>query len=75
MNSEATGLPIAFTGRVPCKVRGPIEKGDVLVTSAHEGYAERMFSTLYTPGCILGKALGTAKENEFTTIEVVVGRF
>jgi hypothetical protein len=30
---------------------------------------------LYQPGCILGKALGTVNENEFATIEVVVGRF
>jgi hypothetical protein len=75
MNSEATGLPVAFTGRVPCKVHGPVSKGDVLVASAHKGYAERMHETLYRPGCILGKALGTAADNEFTTIEVVVGRF
>jgi len=75
MNSEATGLPVAFTGRVPCKVHGPVSKGDVLVASAHKGYAERMHDTLYRPGCILGKALGEAAENEFTTIEVVVGRF
>jgi len=75
MNSEATGLPVAFTGRVPCKVRGPVEKGDVLVTSAYEGYAERMTDALYRPGCILGKALGTVADKEFATIEVVVGRF
>ena len=75
MNSEATGLPVAFTGRVPCLVRGPVTKGDVLVTSAYESYAERLDDTLYSPGCILGKALGNVAENEFTTIEVVVGRF
>jgi hypothetical protein len=75
MNSEATGLPVAFTGRVPCRVKGPVSKGDVLVTSAHETYAERITNTLYQPGCILGKSLGEVADNEFTTIEVVVGRF
>jgi hypothetical protein len=75
MNSDAVGLPVAFTGRVPCKVRGPVTKGDPLVTSAYEGYAERITSTLYQPGCILGKALGDVAEKEFATIEVVVGRF
>jgi hypothetical protein len=75
MNSEATGLPVAFTGRVPCMVRGPVAKGDVVVASAYAGYAERLDNTLYQPGCILGKALGTVNENEFATIEVVVGRF
>jgi hypothetical protein len=75
MNSEAAGLPVAFTGRVPCRVKGPVSKGDVLVTSAHETYAERITSTLYQPGCILGKSLGEVADNEFATIEVVVGRF
>lgn len=75
MNSEATGVPVAFTGRVPCLVRGPVLKGDILVTSAHERYAERMDDRLYSPGCILGKSLGQVAENEFATIEVVVGRF
>jgi hypothetical protein len=75
MNSEATGLPVAFTGRVPCKVRGPVTKGDVLVTSAYPEYAERMTEVLYRPGCILGKSLGDVAENVFATVEVVVGRF
>lgn len=75
MNSEAIGLPVAFTGRVPCLVKGPVVKGDVLVTSAHERYAERLTSALYQPGCILGKALDEVGDNEFATIEVVVGRF
>ena len=75
MNSEAVGLPVAFTGRVPCLVRGPVSKGDVLVTSAYESYAERMADALYRPGCILGKSLGDVAENVFATIEVVVGRF
>jgi hypothetical protein len=75
MNSEASGLPVAFTGRVPCKVLGPVAKGDVLVTSAYPEYAERMTNTLYQPGCILGKSLNDVAENVFATIEVVVGRF
>lgn len=75
MNSEAIGVPVAFTGRVPCFVRGPVERGDILVTSAYESYAERMTNALYQPGCVLGKALGQVAENEFATIEVVVGRF
>lgn len=75
MNSESTGLPVAFTGRVPCKVRGPIAKGDVLVASAYPEYAERLTDSLYKPGCVLGKALGSVPDNEFATIEVVVGRF
>jgi hypothetical protein len=75
MNSEAKGMPVAFTGRVPCKVHGPVTKGDVLVTSAYTEYAERINKNLYQPGCILGKSLGEVADNEFAIIEVVVGRF
>jgi hypothetical protein len=75
MNSEAVGLPVAFTGRVPCKVVGIVNKGDILVTSGIPGVAQRMESALYKPGCIIGKALGENRTNNIATIEVVVGRF
>lgn len=75
MNSEATGLPIAFTGRVPCLVNGPVSKGDLLVTSSIPGVAQRIDNSLYNPGCVIGKALGENASNTLTTIEVVVGRF
>jgi hypothetical protein len=32
MNSEAEGQYVALTGRVPCKVTGPVAKGDLLVS-------------------------------------------
>ena len=75
MNSEAVGLPVAFTGRVPCRVIGIVQKGDILVTSGIPGVAQRMESSLYKPGCIIGKALGENITNKIATIEVVVGRF
>jgi hypothetical protein len=74
MNSHATGLPVAFTGRVPCRVQGPINKGDVLVTGAIPGVAQRIGYN-YQPGCVLGKSLGTIPDTRTQTIEVVVGRF
>lgn len=41
MNSEEThGIPIALRGKVPCKIMGPVRKGDLLVTSATPGYGE-----------------------------------
>jgi hypothetical protein len=73
MNSEAgtdeTHPYIALKGRVPCKVIGPIKKGDLLVTSAHPGYAcvgQNIFS-----GAIIGKALEDKFEG-FGVIEVLV---
>lgn len=73
MNSEAgtneTHPYIALKGRVSCKVIGPIKKGDLLVTSAHPGYAcvgQNVFS-----GAVIGKALEDKSEG-FGVIEVKV---
>ncbi len=62
---------IALQGRVPCKVIGPIEKGDLMV-SASNGHAAANNDA--RAGTIIGKAL----ENfvgESGIIEVAVGRF
>ncbi len=75
MNSECSGLPVAFTGRVPCFVKGPVEKGDLLVTSIEPGVAQVLNNDEYRPGCIFGKSLGTITDTTIATIEVVVGRY
>ena len=73
MNSEAgsdeTHPYIALKGRVPCKVVGFIEKGDLLVTSAHPGYATAAKSV--SSGAVIGKALEGNSEG-FGVIEVKV---
>jgi len=74
MNSQCEGLPVALTGRVPCQVQGPVDKGDVLVTGAVPGIAQRI-GMEYQPGCVLGKSLETITDNSISVIEVVVGRF
>jgi len=74
MNSEADGLPIALQGRVPCRVQGPVAKGDRLVASNIKGVAIKLDKTLYEPGCIIGKALEDITDDCVHTIEVVVGR-
>jgi hypothetical protein len=43
MNSEAEGHYVALTGRVPCKVTGPVAKGDLLVSSSIKGHASSWF--------------------------------
>ena len=44
MNSDAgednTHPYLALRGRVPCKVEGPVKKGDMLITSATPGVAK-----------------------------------
>ena len=77
MNSGQQGkhvLPVALTGRVPCRVQGPVSKGDVLVSSTLPGVAQRI-GTQYHPGCVIGKSLGYIDDDSIQTIEVVVGRF
>ena len=47
---------IALKGRVPCKVIGPIKKGDLLITSNQAGYAQA--STMFSSAnAMLGRAL------------------
>ena len=75
MNSELRGYSIALTGRVPCYVKGPIEKGDMLASSSFYGVAIKVDDELYKPGCVIGKSLENISTDEIKQIEVVVGRF
>jgi hypothetical protein len=72
MNSTCPGLltAIALQGRVPCKVKGTISKGDMLV-SAGDGYA--VASENPSMGTVIGKALANFNGDE-GVIEVAVGR-
>ena len=75
MNSECIGLPVALTGRVPCLVKGPVTKGQLLVTSAQTGIAKAIDNSQFVPGCVIGKSLENITTDEIATIEVAVGRF
>ena len=72
MNSTLDGnhvCDLALIGRVPCLVRGPVEKGDILVSDV-DGYAR--VNNNAKPGCIIGKSLQTNQHDG--TIEIVVGK-
>ena len=73
MNSMLTGehtVAVALLGRVPCKVQGPVAKGDMLI-SAGGGYARAKQNPI--TGTVIGKALEALPGNH-GVIEVVVGR-
>jgi len=73
MNSEATGQAVALQGKVPCKVVGVINKGDMLVThSQHPGVARKGNDPQV--GTVIGKALQEYNSTEIGTINIVVGR-
>ena len=73
MNSNCIGeyvIPVALQGRVPCRVKGSVRKGDMLV-SAGNGVAKA--SQTPQMGSVIGKALEDFDGTE-GIIEVVVGR-
>ena len=73
MNSELQGqyiACIALQGRVPCKVKGPIKKGDMMI-SAGNGYARAEKDPKI--GTVLGKSLENFDDIE-GIIEIAVGR-
>lgn len=75
MNSELTGenvVALALQGRVPCKVIGKVEKGDMLVASAIPGYA--IVDNNPGVGSVIGKALGNKLDGERGVVEIVVGK-
>ena len=76
MNAELQGqnvVALGLTGRLPCKVIGKVNKGDILVAAAKKGYA--VVNNSPAPGTIVGKALENKEDFSEGTIEVVVGRF
>jgi len=64
---------VALTGRVPCKVIGIIEKGDIIVTSEIPGVGVKAQGDVRA-GTIIGKAIENYNSEELGTIEVAVGR-
>ena len=77
MNAGQTGewvLPVALTGRVPCRVQGPVNKGTVLVTGDIPGTAIAIDTSKFEPGCVVGKSLEIINSTDVVTIEVAVGR-
>ena len=63
---------VALQGRVPCKVIGKVEKGDMLVSAAMPGYA--IVNNEPRVGTVIGKALESKTDAGKGIIEVVVGR-
>lgn len=65
---------VGFVGRVPVKVHGPIEKGDLITTSTTPGVGTKLVSGTYQPGCVIGVALDNYSNTEVGTIEVLLKR-
>ena len=77
MNSQLEGdtvVAVALRGRVPCKVIGPVRKGDVLIASGKKGLAKAApFRGYQTPAAsIVGKAVSENLTHGEGVIEIVV---
>jgi len=74
MNSSQEGVALALAGRVPCKVIGPVEAGDMMI-SAGNGMAKAFDADVGSPalGTVIGKAIEdhVADENTSGVIEVL----
>ena len=74
MNVKLQGdnvIEVALIGRVPCKVVGPINKGDLLTSAAIAGYAHANNNA--GAGKIIGKSLENF-DGEMGVIEIMVGK-
>jgi hypothetical protein len=77
MNSSETSensVELALLGRIPCRVVGKIERGDMLCSSRIAGVATALNENLYKPGAVIGKALESYNSVSDGVIEILVGR-
>lgn len=66
-------VQLALMGRVPCKVKGTVNKGDLMVSSEHAGFAKA--NNQARTGTVIGKALEAFDGSEPEgVIEILVGR-
>jgi hypothetical protein len=79
MNADAgtdqTHPYVALSGRVPCKVKGAVNKGDRLISSDEPGVAQAINTLEDTSHyAVIGRSLESNAEQEIKYIEIVVGR-
>ena len=75
MNGGLSGINVvalALRGRVPCKVIGPVQKGDLLVTSTTPGFAQSVGTDRLYGLSVFAKALETNLNSGEKVIEVVI---
>ena len=71
---DTTHPKVAMVGRVPCKVKGKINKGDRLVSSSTKGRARKADLTKDSVFAIIGRALESHDSSGEGTIEIAVTR-
>lgn len=72
MNAATDGLVVALRGRVPVKVIGPVNKGDLLVTSTTPGYAQSVGRDNSFGAAVFAKSITQDSRNRTKIIEAVI---
>jgi len=67
-------VSVALSGRVPCRVLGPVDKGTVLVSGHIAGTAQAIDHSKAMLGSVVGKAMQAIADNSVQLIEISVGR-
>ena len=55
MNADQEGPAVALKGKIQCMVTGPVNKGDLLVTSNTDGHA--MANNDANPNAVIGRSM------------------
>jgi hypothetical protein len=71
MKMQENAYPVALKGRVPCLVKGPVRKGQRIVSSEVQGVG--MATDEYNPINIIGRALNDKTSTGISAVEVAVG--
>ena len=73
MNSEFAGQAVALRGRIPVKVIGAVQKGDLLVTAGQNpGYATSIGQSTEYPLAVFAKAIETNTDEGKKIITAVI---
>ena len=69
---EGMSVAVALTGRVPCRVCGPVRKGDMIVSCEKEGCGRAEAEP--RTGALIGKSLVNDDSTGERIVEIVVGK-
>jgi len=72
MNIGSTGLPVALRGKVPVKIVGSVQKGDLLVTSTTVGHLTAVAQENYNPLAVIAKSLTSDQAEHPRTVWAVI---
>jgi hypothetical protein len=71
MNEASPGPAVALRGKVPVKIVGKVNKGDLLVTSNVPGFAQVALAN-FSPNAVFAKSLESKDSEEAGTVMAVV---